>query len=156
MKEEYNLFQFATKRKNSNIRSILARVKFQLIKALDDQALLRDAIIVLLDDDIIRRIELKMDGETEGLSLIFADLIKWLLNEFRKLISARWDQLPTKSKAKEVPTTYWLEAPHINFNNNLARRKFISALQNECSIQQNMRIMRMKKIWDPENTHAYI
>ena len=91
------------------------------------------------------------------MSSIITDITRWLLNQFKKLIDIRRDQLPTKALKADYPTVYWVEAPqHENFGNNLNRRKFNSALQAESSVLPNMKMMRMKKIWDPEDPQSYI
>ena len=160
MKVNYDLESFAKKRSDSNIKSVLARIKFQLIRALNEHALLPKSIIILLDDDIIRRVEVKADREEEidGLSAIFTRVIKWLVNQVDRAILSRKEQLPEKSKEQNSPVCYWVEAPqHVNFNNNnLSCRKFNSSLQAETSIKKNMRVMRMKKKWDPEDPHSYL
>ena len=158
LKRKYELSCYAKKSHESNIRSCLARIKFQLVKALECESILPKNIIVLLDDDIIRRVELKCDDDDiDNLDKIFNQLMHWLLNEFRKLIDARKDQLPERSKKDGFPKIYWVEAPqHINFANNSARRKMNAAIQAEAAIQENMKIMRMKKVWDTEDNHSYL
>ena len=156
MKTNYDISCYATKSKDSNIRSILGRIKFQLIKALEKEATLPKSILFLLDDDIICRVELKISS-MDGFTMIMNIIMKWLLNQVRKAIEVRKDQLQPKSIKEDYPVVYWIEAPqHINFNNNLQRRKFNSAIQNESSVLMNMRIMRMKKVWDPEETGLFI
>ena len=158
MKRMYDLSSLAKKSHESNIRSVLARIKFQLVKALEKEDTLPKNILVLLDDDIIRRVEAKCnDEEYESLSGIFKEIIHWLFNQFRKIINVRLEQLPEKCKRIGFPKVYWVEAPqHENFNNNLARRKMNSAIQAEASLQMDMSIMRMKKVWEPENSQLYL
>ena len=158
MKRSYDISCFAKKSHESNIRNVIARVKFQLVKALDTECLLPKSILVILDDDIIRRVEAKCDEDNlENMSTIFSCVMKHLINQFRKLIESRKDQLPEKSISKIYPTIYWVESPqHCNFNNNLSRRKMNSAIQAECSILDNSKIMRMKKVWNSDDEHAYL
>ena len=98
-----------------------------------------------------------VEDELDSLSSIFSRTSKWLVNQFNKLIEIRKDQLNSKCKKDNYPICYWVEAPqHENFANNLSRRKFNSSLQAEISVMKNMRIMRMKKIWDPEDSQLYL
>ena len=93
----------------------------------------------------------------ERLSSEFGTIMRWIINQFRKLVDARIDQLPEKCVRKNFPKIYWVECPqHCNFNNNLSRRKMNSVIQSECSLIDGMKIMRMKKIWDPEESQLYL
>ena len=95
----------------------------QVAKAINENTLLPKSIIMVCDDDIIRRLAKKSNNEDE-----FADIakrtLKWLFNEIRKLILTRKDQLPEKATKHDYPVVYWTEAPHhIFFKNNSFRKK---------------------------------
>ena len=113
------------------------------------------AILVILDDDLLRSLSSEI-SESTNLSLVLYKMLKHLVNEFRKAIETRKDQLPDKLKKLFYPKVYWVEAPqHRNFPNNFDRRKFNSTLQSNTSSQANMQIMRMKKVWDPEDFNLF-
>ena len=83
--------------------------------------------------------------------------MKWLMNQVRRIIATRKDQLPKKGLKSDYPVIYWIEAPlHVNFNNNDVRKRYNEILEDLAGTMQNMRIMRMKKIWDPEDKHLFV
>ena len=112
IKNNYDIECYAKKSHESNIRSVIARVKFQLVKALDEHDLLPKSIIIILDDDIIRRLELKATDKYDdcNIAVLFTDIARWLANQMSRLIKTRKEQLQYKSQKQDYPIIYWVEA----------------------------------------------
>ena len=153
MTNHFDVKEFATKSYCSHIRSVLARIKLQFAKAINEELKLPRICVFVLDDDIIRYLRLDIQSATS----ILNEIIPWLFKEIAKLIQIRKDQLPRKAVKEGYPQIYWMEAPqHVNFSNNMIRRKFNSVVQNVAMRYANMRIARMKKIWDPEEKYLFM
>ena len=111
------------------------------------------AVIFILDDDIIQS---TIKSNKIGATIIFTKLIDWLFTEINSLITQRKEQLPPRALKAEYPRVYWVEAPqHKNFQNNLLRRKLNSVIQTSANKFPNFRIMRMKKIWNQEDSNLF-
>ena len=64
--------------------------------------------------------------------------------------------MPARALKAEYPKMYWTEAPqHVNFPNNLLRRKINSVVQASADKYPNFKILKMKKFWDAENTNLF-
>ena len=153
MKENFDITAFKTNEYDSHIRSMLGRIRNELTKAVNKSSNLPTIILFVLDDDIVRMTDIK---STTNASDYFSPVMNWLINEVQKIIAARKDQLPNKALNPQEPRIYWVEAPqHKNFENNLFRRKFNSSLQNVVDLQKDMRMMRLKKVWDYDDSSLF-
>ena len=154
IKTYYDTGAYSGKSHATNIRSILARIKAQFKKAIDEEIKFPKIAVFVLDDDIIK--QLKVNDNTRGITTILQEAISWLFREIDRLIQGRKDQLPESAIKDDYPRLYWVEAPqHIHFRNNLSRRKLNSTIQNESSRYLNSKIIRMKKIWDAEHRNLF-
>ena len=125
------------------MRNVVARLHSQFAKALEEFHIFPRAILVVLDNDLIRHLQV----DDEGLTIILKELIIWLFKEVDKLISQRKELLPKKSLKADYPQIFWMESPqHMNFVDNLPRRKFNSIVQSTATEYNYMKIVRMKKI----------
>ena len=153
LKDKYDVLPYMTNGENSNIRNMLSRIRNQFAKAVNKNLRLPKAIIFVLDDDLIRWTDYE---KAEGARDYFGKIVSWLVNEVRKMVMTRKDQFPTKAITPNQPVCYWTEAPqHKNFDNNLLRRKFNSALYEITDLQTNMHVLKMKKIWDYNDTSLF-
>ena len=154
IKTSFDLYPFMTDSRFSHIRSFLGRIRNEFAQAILQQVKFPKAILVILDNDLLRAC--KFDYKKPGLSKLLSGTIDWLLNEVRKLIEIRKDQLPVKAVRANYPMVYWVEAPqHKSFHDNLERCKFNSVLQSLTGMKQNMKIIRMKKIWDENDSNLF-
>ena len=153
-KVHYDISSFVNKSFSSHVRSVLVRIKGQVYKALSEQAKLPKFCIFMIDDDILKHF--KIDDDTEGIAVILNMAISWLFREIDRMIKSREDQLTVKTLKEGYPQIFWLEAPqHMHFDNNLARRKLNSVVQNETSNYDYFKIIRVKKHWDPDNRNLF-
>ena len=152
MRKYFNVHPYSVKSYNSNMRNVLSRIISQLVKAVKQHVKFPKVIIFMLDDDIIRATKPSDIGAT----LLLTKLVEWLFKEIARIIQQRKEQLPLKAIKSDFPMVYWVEAPqHKNFTNNLLRRKLNSVVQVTISNYRNMHIMRMKKIWDPDDSNFF-
>ena len=153
VRQKFNIGFYANKSRESNIRSSIARIKNQFVKAMNEHDKFPKFIIVVLDDDLIQQTKYT-DQDTIG--SVIKPLIEWLFREVSKLLAIRKDQLPKKAIKLNYPKIFWVEAPqHVFFKNNLARRKFNSIVQSTAALYSSMKIIRMKKFWDAENRNLF-
>ena len=120
------------------MRNILSRILAQLAKAIMENVIFPKAIVIVLDDDMIRALK-----PTEcGATILFDRIIKWLFREIDGMISTRKDQLPKRAVKEGYPKLYWVEAPqHKNFTNNLLRRKLNSVVQSSSAEYKYVRVV---------------
>ena len=104
-------------------------------------------IVVVLDDDIIDFV-----GFNEpGISTLFGTCLQWIIEEFRTLVSDKKKALPKKAQRLSKPCIYFCLVPmHVNFGHatNEIRKKFNLCLESLCKNSQDIRVIKMKEIWD--------
>ena len=152
MTEKYEVIPFVGKSYESNMRSVLSRILVQFVKAVNKEKLFPKAVVLVLDDDIIQATKPKEVGAT----IIFSKVIDWLFKQLTRSIEEMKQYLPARALKAEYPKMYWTEAPqHVNFPNNLLRRKINSVVQASADKYPNFKILKMKKFWDAENTNLF-
>ena len=154
IKKNYDVFQYSTKNYCSHVCSMLGRIRKQFTNAINEKIKFPKLCIFVLDNDLKRHLKVT----EKSASAVFAEIIPWLFNKVDRHIKSRKEQLPQKAIKSEYPMIYWMEAPqHINFSeaDNIIRHKQNSAIQSEVARYPYMKIVRMKKVWDPEDGHLY-
>ena len=124
-----------------------------LVNGIFDQKYLPKLVVVVPDADILRFIEQRNDTS----SYTWGKMLHWLMSEFAKIVKDYKDLLPVKAKQPGEPHFVWIEAPyHKTFKNNQLREKFNSCVKNMASLQENISVLSLKKIWDPNDTSYFI
>ena len=153
--DSYEVREYVSSKHTSHIRSVIARTRNNLIRAINDQGALRKLIVMVQDDDIIKYLE----GETaEDVKIQIRPIMKWLVREIEKAILAFKDFLPNKAKRHHQPHVLWMKPPvHTNFGNswNMLREEVGVALREVTESKINMSCLPMLKIWDPEDQNAF-
>ena len=91
------------------------------------------------------------------MSTTFARLIKWLMNEYRKIIDTIHDTLPQNAKKTGFPKFIWINPTHhCNYWNNVARKKFGVCLENCTKNFDNHVALRLVHKWDFNDTSIYL
>ena len=154
IKENYEYMAHCSSRWSSTNENMLSRIRNSLVSGLNQQktGLLPKYIIVVLDDDLITFLNFK----EEGMATLLGTWIDWLVKEFNTLIESRKKQIPKKSYNDDLPFFYWVAAPtHSCFSkerNNL-RIKFNLSLDSVIRAhQENMRIIRIKDLWNTSDS----
>ena len=144
MKQNFNVFMYDRFNLESG-SNILSRLRNSLIDAMNDRIILPKLIIIVPDYDIVR--ELK--HERYGISMALGKILDHIVNEMKRLIEARKDQLGPKSKKFGYPHVLWIEPPlHKNFTKNDYRRKFNENLESILKLHTGVSYLKLKDRWD--------
>ena len=139
--------EFLSSRATSNIRSVVARERNNLVRAINDQGSLPKLIVVILDDDILKCLK----GEAaDTVKYQIPQVLNWLIKEFEKLISGFKDILPSRAKRHHMPHVLWIKPPqHKNFGDswNMLRYEMGEILQQITETKLCMTTLPMLKIW---------
>ena len=111
-------------------------------------------VIIVLDDDLITFLNFNEDG----VATLLGSWVQYLASKFNEKLEKRKDQVPLKCK-KEDTFFYWVAPPlHSCFSKsrNDLRVKFNLSLDSVIRTQPNMRIIRLKEMWDPNNSQLVV
>ena len=148
MSEYYELKGFANSKFLSNDQLMLSRLRNLLITVINKDILLPKAILVVLDDDC--------NYEGVEVSVTYYRTLQWLTKEYHRIVLAHKDRLPNKSQKYKYPHIIWIEPPtNTKFYNNDLRREFSHALQKSVAPFTEMRTLRLKRVWDYDDTNLY-
>ena len=137
---------------SSHIRSPAGRILNKTVGALNEHNTLPKLITFMIDDDIVKDI-----SDTSTLFAKIKGITHWLLKEVKKAIDTYKEYLPVKSKKDFIPHVLWMAPPmHKSFLNNKKREMFADCLLKEVKFHKGMTCLRMKKIWDPEDSNSFI
>ena len=105
-------------------------------------------IVVILDNDLIEYLE--YTGPNEGTS--YGEWIEHLVEIFNDNFKKCKKLLPSKAVREDYPWTYWVTLPHHKyFRDSESRSVFNKSLESVIKTQPNMRLIRMKEIWNYNN-----
>ena len=148
IKCNYNI-KFQVDNNLSLNRSVLGHICNTMINAVNNNLLLPKAIIVILDDDLIKPIK-------SHLSYVFGAMVHWLIGEFDKIVKIHKDNLPLKSRKVSYPVFIWIAPPqNAFFKNNEIRQKIDKVLKRTTEMGKNHIMLRMKKLWN-YHEHGYV
>ena len=129
------------------VDSAAARIYNQVVEAIQKNGLLPKAIVIVLDEAIIKMVNHK----DYGISEIYGAIIKNMMVGIHHLVLSHKEALPAKSNKFNYPTILWSLTPlNRNFpeNWNTYRRKFNNCLEACSVLYGEMQILRLKKFWD--------
>ena len=89
---------------SSNNPEIMSRLRNNLVMALNRTITLPKIILEVLEDDIIRTI----DHKDHGLGKHYERRLKWLMNQYRRVIESFIEKLPLKTKREGWPKFLWI------------------------------------------------
>ena len=131
---------------------LLSRLRNVLAKLISDKQLLPKAIILILDNDLIRY----ADHDKDGFNHIMTKYIIWLADAMVDLIDSYKEKLSTKSKKENYPKILWVESPlHTHFEDNHLRKKYNSCLQETLDNYQMVMPIRLKKEWNADDIRLF-
>ena len=131
----------------SPITSAAARIHNKVVEAINKHSLLPKAIVIIMDDAIIRMVH----HRDYGVSEIYGALVKNLMVGLHRLILSHKESLPTKSRKFNYPTILWALCPlNKGFPEswNTFRKKFNNCLEACSVLYGEMQILRLKKFWE--------
>ena len=146
--ENFEILPFCNSKNNCNNKNLLSRFVNNFIDALNSKGKLPQYIVIILDCDLVDY----FDYEGYGVASAYSEMIKYLVTKIDTTCSEMMKKLPKKARREEYPCIYWAAAPHHkNFDNNSLRTKFNNCLESVVKLFNNMRVIKMKEIWDFEN-----
>ena len=80
MTENFNTMLYASRRKDSHIRSMLNRIFNQFVKAINENIVFPKAVMIVLDDDILRSLT-SVVTESTNMSIVLNKIMKHLFND---------------------------------------------------------------------------
>ena len=94
----------SSKEYGGHILSSAGRIRNNVVRAINDYVSLPKFIMIIPEYDVLRKIDTRNLSEKEVRNICFK-IIRWLINEVRKLIAAHNDFLPKRAKSC-VDTAY--------------------------------------------------
>ena len=157
--DEFEVSGFNNNKNLSYDRNVVSRMRNNLVGAIKEQPILPKFIVVVLDDDIINYFLSKIQSShtitPDDAKPAFEKMIRWLMNQYDRLLSLQKDMLPKKAKKHE---TYfiWVQPPsHIHMRNAELRELFGSCLESIATAHKNTFALKLIKIWDQEDPTLY-
>ena len=149
----YNVLGKVTNQYISNSKNILIRIRAMLYSAIKDEVKLPKYIVNVFDDDIMKNLKPEITESDDLLNKV----IGYIMKEQSKLIEIQREYLPEKAKRSGFPQIIWIEAPvHDCFNNNETRHIYNKSLAKAAQHQENVTILKLKKIWDPTDINLFV
>ena len=144
IKQNFEHQMFCNSKYNSSNKNLLLRLQNTFASAINKNISLPRYMLLVTDSEMIDFLQYS----DVGMSQILGEWITWLVNEFKKLINARKDQLPTRAERDREPCLYWCLAPlHCNFGDNDARKKFNFCVESILKDQPDFRVIKIKEKW---------
>ena len=119
-----------------------------LAKAINERVKFPKYIVVVLNNDIAEYA--RFDGQ--GVSGLLGKYIESIAKEMTEVIQFRKGQLPYKAVKNSYPLIYWVPAPqHKLLRDNMMRAKLNLCLESTMKTHDDMRVNKIKEIWDYED-----
>ena len=138
--------------------NVLSRLRNSLAKTITEQKLFPKFIVVVPDVDIMTCFDFgKLKDNDDNIRKQVTKVIQWLVTEFGRLVELQKEYLPSKAKKPGYPTFICIAAPsHKNFRDNPITEMFNDALEAASLHHDNVSILALKKIWDPDNDSLFL
>ena len=138
---------------SSNVKSVLARLRNNLVRGLNKCVAIPKIILIVLEDSIINDVPVC----DFGLKVEYEVRLKWLISQYRKLIESFIDLIPFKSRKDNWPKFLYLcPSLHNNYRNNTLRKKFTRSLEDICSYSEKSSAIRLRHGWDQDDNNIYL
>ena len=147
IRAHYDITSVCSGRIDASGRNIISRLRNHLVHLMNEQVVPPKAIIIILDDEMLKELNHFKPGISEALGRLF----EWLLNQFHRLMTAHKEKLPTKSRKFKFPTFIWFNLPtHNGFKYDEYRIKYNAALEKAVILFQEMKLLKFLN-WDAED-----
>ena len=152
VRENFEINGYFNNKNNNMDSSIFGRQRNLIVSAVNENKYLPKLVVLVPDDDIVDYLATKRD-----LSFLAGRMIDWMMKQCSRIVMARKEFLQSKTKRNNFPHFVWIEAPlHIFFKNNDERRKFNDCLKAMGKLHDDVSVLELKKVWDPEDTSLYV
>ena len=150
IKANFDVIASCSSRFSNNNTNMLSRISSSLAKTINEQIKMPKYVVVVLDKDLIEY----LNFDDCGAAGMYGEWLEWLVQKITNLCQQMIDLLPQKAIKEGYPQIYWVAPPqHCNFTDNRARSKFVSCLETVLKDSVSHRIIRMKEIWNYENSN---
>ena len=152
----YEILDFTTTCYSSSLCNPVSRVRSLVAKGFEPPyKQMPKAIVIVLDDDLIRQSNIKKDEYTYDNLVV---IVKELLREVNQLIEGFKDGLPNKVKKESFPQVIWVMPPtHKNMSNNKIRMTYTHVFEDLITeAYPLMCALQLKKVWDPQDSGLYL
>ena len=132
--------------------SVIAAIRNNFVLGINEQVLLPKAIIIVLEEDLIK----STNHFKKGASIVIEAAINWLAEELHRIAITHKASLPSKSCKFKYPQFLWVAATyHDNYGNgNFYRQKFNDILSEITSKYREMQMLHLYA-WDEKNTSKF-
>ena len=138
----------------SNDRNLISRLRNLLVEAIHQNPVLPKYIVMALDDDLIKFLNLEA---RPGIVKAMGRVLNEIMIDHRKVIQTQKEYLHKRSKRDLYPQIIWIEAPfNDQFNNNELRKIYNDCLTNVSKFHEDVTVLALKKIWDPSNGNLFV
>ena len=147
MKTNFEIEVFGSNRFNDSNQNVLSRIQLATAKAVNDNHILPEFIVIVLQNDLIEYLGYK----DAGVASMYGPWLEWLCEQVSLLINKKLDKLPTKNKLDDPPQVYWCGAvTHRDFSDQEkeVRNKFNKCLETNVKKYKSMRMIRFKEKWN--------
>ena len=148
IKERFEVSAYCNSHFISNELNIVIRLKNALMMAIEKKVKLPKYIVVVLENDILEYT--RYNGP--GISGILGRYTEGITSSIQNIVHIQNDQLPLKTKRIGYPMIYWVSAVHHKaFKNGPLCTKFNHCLEAAVRLYDNMRVIKIKEVWNFEN-----
>ena len=145
----YKISIFAKEEGNSNNPSLLGRLRNALVNAFNKCTILPKLVVIVLENELINTVR---QVDVQDLNKDYTRRLKWLLNEYRKIVDTMHDYLRPNCKQENFPKFIWVSATkHKNYSDNTQRKKFNYVLETLTHSFDNHIALRLVQKWDFNN-----
>ena len=137
----------------SHIHNFIGWVLNTFTQALNNEEFLPKAVVFILDNDLIKFVNIA----SFGISVIYGRIIHYMCDEIMKLLTSKKEKLPKRATRDQFPHVIWIVPPfHSFFTDNPQCAKLGKALDNTVVLFKNMWSLKLKKIWDSQDSTLYV
>ena len=140
----------------SYIRSATGRIRNNVLRAINSYVSLPKFIVIIMEYDIMKKVNTSGMNEKQVRDVCFK-LIRWLINEVRKLLAAHNDYLPKRAK-RETKVVWVLPTLHHNYysHENQVRIVLGQTLLTYAAQVENNLALELKQVWDENDASLYL
>ena len=126
---------------------MISRLPITVAAAINKEKYLPKFMLILLDDELINYLDFAKCGQ----SPMMGDWIQWLASQIDEMVKTKKSYLPVRAKQDNKPAIYWNALPlHQAWWDNEPRIKYNNVLESIVKTFDNMKIIKIKEIWDPK------
>ena len=155
IKNNFEISKGCNSRFSSSNTNFVGRLVNTVVSTVNKHKFLPKYAIFILDGDIIEFVKgdnLSLADRT-SISELFGTVVEHIMKEVGSIFKECRNLLPVKCKDETPTQIYWMACPtHVLRSDNEIQRKFNLVLESVVKLEENMRVAKMKDVWDPQDT----